>query len=264
MTGDPWEVLKTFTAARVAQGRSGTSLPTRELLAFSQAHAAARDAVHARADFPGLRAALEAAGEAVLEVRSLAPDRATYLRRPDLGRALHPDSGAVLETARPPQAPDLAFVVADGLSARALGQVPALLAALLPELRAAGLGAAPVVLAAQARVALGDPVARALGARLVVVLIGERPGLSSPESLGAYLTLDPQPHTPDAARNCVSNIRPGGLSVRGAAWTLRWLVLGALRRGLSGVDLKDESGAPPGDFAPLAAGPLTLEPGDSP
>ena len=258
MTGgrddDPWAVLKDFTDARVAQGRTGTSLPTRELLAFTQAHAAARDAVHDVADFAGLRAALEALGVTVLDVRSRAPDRATYLRRPDLGRTLHPESVTVLANGHAVRAEplDIAVIVADGLSAGALAQVVPVLSALLPALRSSGFGVAPITLATQARVALGDGVALALGARLALVLIGERPGLSSPDSLGAYLTYGPQPVTPDSARNCVSNIRPAGLDARTAAWRLRHLILAALRRELSGVALKDESGDPPPDFAPQA------------
>ncbi|WP_295823569.1 ethanolamine ammonia-lyase light chain EutC, partial [uncultured Deinococcus sp.] len=148
--------------------------------------------------------------------------------------------------------PDIAVVVADGLSAGALAQVPGVLGALLPALRQDGFTLTPVVLAVQARVALGDGVALALGARLVLVLIGERPGLSSPDSLGAYLTFDPQPLTPDSARNCVSNIRPAGLDTRTAAWRLHWLIVSALRRQLSGVSLKDESGEVPRHFAPHA------------
>ncbi|GHF46134.1 ethanolamine ammonia-lyase small subunit [Deinococcus metalli] len=251
---DPWALLRAFTDARVGQGCAGTSLPTRELLAFTQAHAAARDAVHADADFTGLRAALDGLGEPVLEVRSRAPDRATYVRRPDLGRALHPASAAELDAwhAAHPEPLDVAVVVADGLSARALAQVPGVLGALLPELRREGFRLAPVVFAAQARVALGDGVALALGARLVLVLIGERPGLSSPDSLGAYVTHAPQPVTPDSARNCVSNIRPAGLDGRTAAWRLHWLILNALRRALSGVPLKDDSGEVPRHFAPHA------------
>jgi ethanolamine ammonia-lyase small subunit len=250
----PWAALRAFTDARVAQGRAGTSLPTRELLAFTQAHAAARDAVHAAADFGGLRSALGRQGETALEVRSRAPDRGTYLRRPDLGRALHPHSAARLTARRAaqPGSPDIVVVAGDGLSAGALAQVPDVLGALLPDLRREGFTLAPVVLAAQARVALGDGVATALGARLVLVLIGERPGLSSPDSLGAYVTFAPQAVTPDAARNCVSNIRPAGLDSRTAAWRLRHLILTALRRGLSGVALKDESGEVPRHFAPHA------------
>ncbi|WP_309570129.1 ethanolamine ammonia-lyase subunit EutC [Deinococcus sp.] len=251
---DPWSILKNFTAARVAQGRTGTTLPTRELLEFTQAHAAARDAVHDAADFTGLRATLETIGETVLDVRSCATDRATYLRRPDFGRTLHLESVALLDGwhAAHPEPLDIAVVVADGLSAGALAQVPGVLGALLPELRREGFRLAPVTLASQARVALGDGVALAVGARLVLVLIGERPGLSSPDSLGAYLTFGPQPLTPDSARNCVSNIRPAGLDARTAAWRLHQLILNALRRGLSGVALKDESGEVPRHFAPHA------------
>lgn len=247
----PWASLKAFTDARIALGRAGTSMPTRELLRFNAAHAAARDAVHAPADFGPLAGALTAAGEVTLNVHSRAADRAEYLRRPDLGRTLAPECLASLQGQSPS---DVVIVVADGLSAGALAHAEPLLLLLLPELRAAGLSIGPVVLARQARVALGDPVARALGARLVLVLIGERPGLSSPDSLGAYLTFGPQPQTRDSARNCVSNIRPAGLDVRVAAWRLAHLIRQALRRELSGVALKDEGGGPPPDFAPLPRG----------
>ncbi len=244
----PWDSLRQFTDARIALGRAGTSLPTRELLKFNAAHAAARDAVHASANFEPLAEVLSARGEVVLNVRSRAADRAEYLRRPDLGRTLAPESLAALEGQA---ASDVVVVVADGLSAGALAHVGPLLALLLPELRSAGLIVGPIVLARQARVALGDPVALALGARLVLVLIGERPGLSSPDSLGAYVTFAPQPLTRDSARNCVSNIRPAGLSVRVAAWRLAHLIRQSLRRELSGVRLKDEGGEPPPEFAPL-------------
>ncbi|MFT2719018.1 ethanolamine ammonia-lyase subunit EutC [Deinococcus sp. A31D244] len=252
-----WDVLKDFTDARVALGRSGTSLPTRDLLAFTQAHAAARDAVHEPADLGALRRTLEALGEPVLDARSLAPDRPTYLRRPDLGRTLHPDSAAHLRAQRPPgpRPPDVAVIIADGLSAAALTQAPPLLELLLPALRGAGLSTAPITLASQARVALGDGVALALGARLALILIGERPGLTSPDSLGAYLTYQPQPHTPDSKRNCVSNIRPAGLAARPAAWKLTHLITQALKRELSGVQLKDDSPELPAHFAPHALKP---------
>ncbi len=249
-----WASLRRFTDARIALGRAGTSLPTRELLALNAAHAAARDAVQVAADFGPLAGALEAAGETILRVHSRAADRAGYLRRPDLGRTLAPDAVERLQAVRTEVPPDLVIVVADGLSAGALAHVTPLLSALLPGLRAAGFTVGPVVLARQARVALGDPVALALGARLVLVLIGERPGLSSPDSLGAYLTFGPQPHTPDSARNCVSNIRPAGLDTRTAAWRLRELIGQALRRELSGVALKDEAAEPPPNWAPLPRG----------
>ncbi|GGM03016.1 ethanolamine ammonia-lyase subunit EutC [Deinococcus aerophilus] len=250
----PWTFLREFTDARIALGRAGTSLPTRELLALNAAHAAARDAVQVAADFGPLAGALRDAGEAVVQVHSRAADRAEYLRRPDLGRTLAPDGVAALEETRTEPPSDIVIVVADGLSAGAGTHVGPLLSLLLPELRSAGFSVGPVVLARQARVALGDPVALALGARLVLVLIGERPGLSSPDSLGAYLTFGPQPHTPDSARNCVSNIRPAGLDARTAAWRLRQLIGQALRRELSGIALKDEGSDPPPDWARLPRG----------
>lgn len=245
----PWESLKAFTEARIAQGRAGTSLPTRELLAFGQAHAAARDAVHTPADFSAIEATLQQGGESVLHVHSRARDRAEYLRRPDLGRRLDAQSRAALE--QHAQGADMALVVADGLSAAGIQNALPLLRLLLPELRSRGFTLAPILLAQQARVALGDDIALNLGARLVLVLIGERPGLSSPDSLGAYLTFQPQALTRDAARNCVSNIRPAGLDTRTAAWRILHLILGAWRRELSGVALKDESGDPPAAFAAL-------------
>lgn len=238
-----WEALKAFTDARIAQGRTGTSLPTRELLLFQQAHAAARDAVHTPADFSGLE---DVEGD-VLLVHSRARDRSEYLRRPDLGRKLSDESRALLEGQ--PQGFDVVLVVADGLSAAGIQNAVPVLKVLIPELRARGLRLAPLVLARQARVALGDDVALCLRARLVLVFIGERPGLSSADSLGAYLTFQPQPLTRDSARNCVSNIRPAGLEARAATWRILHLISEALRRELSGVDLKDESGEVPASFA---------------
>lgn len=243
----PWVNLKAFTDARIAQGRTGTSLPTRELLRFQQAHAAARDAVHTPADFGDLESVLEDMGEAVLYVHSLAKNRSEYLRRPDLGRKLSAESRAAL--GRHANGFDVCIVIADGLSAEAIANAPAVLTLLIPELRSRGLSLAPIVLAGQARVALGDDIALALNARLVLVLIGERPGLSSPDSLGVYLTFNPQPLTRDSARNCVSNIRPAGLDARTAAWRILHLITEALRRKLSGVNLKDESGDVPVTFA---------------
>lgn len=255
---NPWDTLRAFTDARIAQGRTGTSLPTRELLAFGQAHAAARDAVHTPADFTPLEQALLDRGETVLHVHSRARDRSEYLRRPDLGRKLNAESRARLESPRTPEEKtaslfpfDIALVVADGLSASGIQHALPVLQFLIPALRERALTLAPVVLAEQGRVALGDDIALALGAKLVLVLIGERPGLSSPDSLGAYLTYDPQLLTRDSARNCVSNIRPAGLDARTAAWRILHLVTEALRRELSGVNLKDDSGEVPATFAAL-------------
>jgi ethanolamine ammonia-lyase small subunit len=239
---DPWAALRRFTPARIALGRAGAAQPTRELLDFALAHARARDAVHTAMDGDGVARAIEGLGYDSFGVHSAAGDRAIYLARPDLGRVLSGDSRAAL-AALPRADPDLAIVVADGLSAVAVERnAPPLLAALRPWIAAAGWRIAPVVVALQGRVALGDDIAACLAARLVLVLIGERPGLSAPDGLGAYLTFGPRPGiTTDADRNCLSNIRPEGLQVERAAFQLAWLVGEALRRGLSGLELKDES-----------------------
>lgn len=244
---DPWSRLAALTPARIALGRTGVSLPTREVLAFALAHARARDAVTIPLDRQAAAEAVEALGLRTLSVESAAPDRATYLRRPDLGRRLSAESRARLETAaRGPC--DVAVVVADGLSSTAVqAHAAPLLAALTPRLN--GLRLAPIVMASQARVALGDEVGEVLRARLMILLVGERPGLSSPDSLGAYLTFAPSVGRTDAERNCVSNIRPQGLAYETAAFRIAWLAREALRLGLTGIALKDDSGlealAPP-------------------
>jgi ethanolamine ammonia-lyase small subunit len=230
------------TAARLSLGRAGSGLPTRAALAFATAHAEARDAVHAALDPATLAGALEPLGLEPVALASAAPDRATYLRRPDFGRRLSRASRSVL-AARPTAACDVVLVIGDGLSAKAVADNAAgLLDRLVPLLRAQGLTLGPLVLATQARVAIGDEIGAALSARLVIVLIGERPGLSAADSLGAYLTFDPKVGRTDAERNCVSNIRPAGLPPERAALTIAWLVQQALTLGLTGVALKDESG----------------------
>ncbi|MEU1087105.1 ethanolamine ammonia-lyase subunit EutC [Streptomyces sp. NPDC005892] len=249
---DLWEPLRRHTPARVGLGRVGHGLPLRHLLEFQAAHAQARDAVHRAVDFGAVRAGLT--GHPVAEVRSAAPDRAAYLRRPDLGRTLHPDDGPRLD-GLPGGGP--LVVVADGLSATAvqLHALP-LLNALVPLLGEDGGGgpgreAVPVVLASQARVALGDEIGERVGARLVLVLIGERPGLSAADSLGAYLTYAPRVGRRDAERNCVSNIHPpAGLGYATAARTIASLVEGALRLGLSGVELSGEEPGGPSELPP--------------
>ncbi|PTM39674.1 ethanolamine ammonia-lyase subunit EutC [Bosea sp. 124] len=234
--------LVRLTPARIALGRSGASLPIREVLRFGLAHAQARDAVHAPFRPGEVAAELAALGCETLMAQSAARSREDYLRRPDLGRSLSPESGAALAARH--GGFDLAIVVADGLSSTAVHQNAApFMAALLPFLRRQKRTLAPVVIAAQARVAFGDEAAEALGARMVVVLIGERPGLSSPDSLGAYLTFAPRRGLTDAARNCISNIRPGGLGFQHAAFKLAWLVDQGFTRALTGVDLKDDSDA---------------------
>jgi ethanolamine ammonia-lyase small subunit len=235
---DFWSDLRSTTPARIGLGRAGTGLTTRAVLEADAAHALARDAVHLPLDTVALGADLRTLGLGdPAMVASAAPDRATYLTRPDLGRV--PAAGALAGLSPPTDRPDLAVVVADGLSATAVAAhaVP-LMRALLPLLDAATTLAAPV-LATQARVALGDHVGAALGARLVLVLIGERPGLSSSDSLGAYLTWAPRPGVLDSARNCVSNIHPPqGLDHGTAARTIAALVSGARQLGATGVRLK--------------------------
>ena len=238
-----WAALRRMTPARVALGRAGNALPTAAHLDIQEAHARARDAVWSALDADALAAAilpmLDPLGLPVLRAASQAPDRRTYLLRPDLGRRLRAEDAAALAAYRRNDAP-LVFVVADGLSASGVqAEAPALLAAAVPLLRASGVPLGPVVIAAQGRVALGDAIGAALGAGMVAVLIGERPGLSAPASLGVYLTLDPRPGRTDAERNCLSNIRAGGLAPAAAAATLAWLVREAGRIGATGIALKD-------------------------
>lgn len=241
---DPWGPLRALTTARIALGRAGTSLPTGAHLAFQLAHAQARDAVHHPADFAAIAAALRAGGREPLVVASAAPDRQTYLLRPDLGRRLGEGDAAALEQMAPAAGVDLVMVIADGLSGRAVELHAApLLQELAATLAGQGWALAPPVLARQGRVALGDAIGAACRARLVLVLIGERPGLSAADSLGAYLTFDPRPGRTDAERNCVSNIRPDGLPVPAAARKLAWLLAEARRRRCTGVTLKDASDA---------------------
>nr|WP_145545750.1 ethanolamine ammonia-lyase subunit EutC [Variovorax boronicumulans] len=240
VTDDRWRDWRAATPARLALGRAGQGMPTDETLRFGWAHAMARDAIHAALDTEALASALQAEGWETRSVRSAAGDRASYLRRPDLGRQLDADDAERLRS-EALRGCDLCLVVGDGLSSLAIQRhaVP-LLAALRTQLPA-GLRLAPVVIATQARVALADEIGEALGARLAAILIGERPGLSSPDSLGIYLTHGPRRGRHDAQRNCISNVRPQGLSYAAASFKLAWLVRESLRRGLSGVALKDES-----------------------
>ena len=236
LPADPWQALRAHTAARIGLGRVGASMPTAELLRFGLAHAQARDAVHGRLDSVALAGALKAEGLASLQVKSMAPDRERYLLRPDLGRRLDPESRQLLEDA--PRA-DIALVIADGLSAQAAMRHALPVALLLRD--ALGGWPAPVIIAQQGRVALGDDIGAALGARLAIVMLGERPGLSSPDSLCIYLTWGPTPGRMDSERNCISKVRPAGLGYAAAAHKLHFLVGQSLRRQLSGVALKDDS-----------------------
>ena len=224
---NPWEQLREFTAARIALGRAGHSLPTRELLAFQLAHAKARDAVHDPLDvrsFSQLNPIL---------LKSAAHDRTTYLRRPDLGRRLHPESTDRLTRGEW----DAVLIIADGLSATAVHRhaVP-LIDALMADLDETWR-VAPTCIVEQGRVAIGDEIGERMGAKLAVVLIGERPGLSSPDSLGVYLTWSPRIGRTDAERNCVSNIRPEGLDPALAGRRVAGLMRAARDRQLTGVGL---------------------------
>ncbi|MCA6216204.1 ethanolamine ammonia-lyase subunit EutC [Ideonella sp. B7] len=238
---DPWAGLRAQTPARVGLGRVGGSLPTRELLAFGAAHAQARDAVHLPLDVPALTARLAALGDPeVLAVQSAAPDRATYLLRPDLGRRLSAASAQMLD-GRAAVPCDLLLVIGDGLSAAAIERQAVPLVEELLALQPEGWTLGPLVVATQARVALGDDIGARLGAAQVAMLIGERPGLSSPDSLGIYLTHAPRVGRSDAERNCLSNVRPEGLPPAEAARKLWWLAQAARRLQLTGVGLKDRS-----------------------
>jgi ethanolamine ammonia-lyase small subunit len=234
---DPWTALRRHTPARIALGRAGTSLPTAEVLRFAAAHASARDAVHLPLDVEALQALLREQGLEAASVRSRAASRVEYLTRPDLGRRLEPacldalDGAGVGDDA-------LCIVIGDGLSAVAAQRHAAPLVA---ELARAGVVPARVVVATQARVALGDEIGERVGASLVLVLLGERPGLTSPDSLGAYLTWSPKTGRADSERNCVSNIRPDGLALPAAAGRIAWLVRESRRRRMTGIALKDDS-----------------------
>jgi ethanolamine ammonia-lyase small subunit len=244
---DPWTGLRSYTAARIALGRVGHSLPTRELLRFQLAHAQARDAVYSELDAVRLGREVQALGLGVVTLQSRAAHRAEYVRRPDYGRQLRGEARETLSAWVSDVPPDLCFVLADGLSARAVQShaVP-LLAAALPGLAAAAWTLAPVVVVRGGRVAVGDQIGHALGARIVAVFIGERPGLSSPDSLGIYLTYGPRPGLTDESRNCVSNVRPEGLPPAAAAGQLLYLLHEMRSRKLSGVGLKDERLPAPG------------------
>jgi ethanolamine ammonia-lyase small subunit len=233
--------LGDFTPARVGLGRAGHSLPTRALLDFQLAHAKARDAVHLALDVRSLAVELQQKEIPFVTLASAAPDRTTYLHRPDLGRKLNAESRQRLAPLKSEY--DAVFVIADGLSALAVHRhAAALLSHILPKLN---WRIAPVAVVEQGRVAIGDEIGELLGAKLSVVLIGERPGLSSPDSLGVYLTWQPRPGRTDAERNCISNIRAEGLSYPAASQTLLFLMNESRRLKLSGVQLKEDARALP-------------------
>ncbi len=233
-----WARFRRATPARIGLGRAGDALRTDALLDFQLAHAQARDAIHGGVDFSALAARL---GQPTLQVHSAAPDRATYIRRPDLGRRLDAPSRDLLATRRADPAWDVTFIVADGLSSAAIEDHAAnLLHAVLPRLQ--GWRISPVVLAEQARVALSDEIGALLNTRLAVMLIGERPGLSVRNSLGVYLTFGPRPGRADSERNCISNIHADGLGYATAAEKLLWLISESCRLEATGFMLKEAAG----------------------
>ncbi len=238
---DPWQQLKSFTRARIAIGRVGSSLPTSEVLDFGLAHAMARDAVHLALDVDALETDIKQQQFTTIRAKSMAPDRASYLLRPDWGRRLHEQSLMQFQNLSQTKPIDFLIVVGDGLSSLAVSRH---VAPLLAEIRnhiPADWHTGHVVIASQARVAIGDEIGQALNAKMVAMLIGERPGLSSPDSLGIYLTYNPKLGLSDADRNCISNVRPEGLQYAAAAKKLLWLAKEAMRLKVTGVSLKDES-----------------------
>ncbi|WP_421827218.1 ethanolamine ammonia-lyase subunit EutC [Larkinella sp.] len=252
---DPWAFLQSHTSARIARGRTGHSLPTRALLDFQLDHASARDAVYSELERDALLTQLQTVQQPVLQLHSRAVDRQQYLQRPDLGRKLdekslsrlhlHPsglqDLTGVGVGGKGSPGFDLSIVLVDGLSATAINRhAGTVVSRLAEEIRALGWSLAPLCLVEQGRVAIGDEIAHALQAETVVVLIGERPGLTSPDSMGAYLTFRPQPGLTDESRNCISNIRPEGFPYEAAVQKLLYLLTEMKTRRLSGVLLKDE------------------------
>jgi ethanolamine ammonia-lyase small subunit len=237
MHADPWSSLRSRTSARIALGRAGGSLPTDQCLSFAADHADARDAVYSELDLPALQQSL---GVPLVPLHSLAPDRDTYLKRPDLGRRLNQGSAAQLRSISKDEV-DISLIIADGLSATAAQRhAAAVVIPLLSLLKAKGFSLAPLCVVQQARVAIEDEIGSLLHAKLAVILIGERPGLGTADSLGAYLIHQPQIGKTDADRNCISNIHPRHLPPAAAADALLWLIEQSLVRKISGVALKDD------------------------
>ena len=239
---NPWDCLKQFTPARIALGRAGISLPTCAGLDFQLAHALARDAVNIPVDFAELEKRLNFMGYQTLTLKTRAENQQLYLQRPDLGRLLSESAMDSLQKSEPISA-DAVVVVADGLSSKAIEHhAEPFLRLLLPQLQKNGYALSPVCLVKHGRVAIGDAVAKQYSARLCIVLIGERPGLSSPDSMGIYFTYQAKPKiSTDADRNCISNIHRNGLSYEQALKKLLFLAAEAEKLQLSGVNLKDET-----------------------
>ena len=237
---DEWDALKAFTNARIALGKTGISIPLRESLQFRLAHAHAKDAVYSELNVADLQAELSGTGLPIHHVQSRAENRDTYLQRPDLGRLLSGSSSEQLRQLNSPPA-DICFIIADGLSATAIHKNAGSVVRLLVEkARQSGYSLAPIIIVEQGRVAITDAIGELLKPRLAIILIGERPGLSSFDSMGAYITYAPQPGLTDERRNCVSNIREQGLSHTLAVDKIMYLINSAFRLQITGVALKDQ------------------------
>lgn len=246
VTPNPWNRLRHYTDARIGLGRAGHSLPTDAHLSFQLDHARARDAIHQPLDIEALSTLINERQHSAIHLHSAVRDRAEYLKRPDLGRCLSDEAIERLQqhsdTADVQTSCDIALIIADGLSARAIhDNIAPMLDTLLPRISAQGWTLGPITLVEQGRVAIGDPIGEQLKARMSVIMIGERPGLSSPDSLGIYFTWAPRSGRRDSERNCISNVRPAGQSYAAATDLLIYLMLEAERRQLSGVQLKDDS-----------------------
>lgn len=240
--GDPWAALRAATPARIGLGGLGSALPLNELLQFKAAQAQARDAVKDRLDPTVVETILTDVGLDFIQVESRAVDRETYLLRPDLGRRLDPASAEILDQRRVEPGPDLVFILADGLSAKAVEEnAGPVLKSSCSQLKRAGYTIGPAVVAAGGRVALADEIGQLLGATLTAILIGERPGLTSPRSMSVYFTYQPMIGLTDERRNCISNIHARGLAPDRAADVLVRLLNEAKRLKISGVELKDQS-----------------------
>lgn len=238
---DPLQELKACTPARIGLGRVGSAIPLKAFQEFKLAHAHARDAVYSELDVNGLASGLEQFGLPLITLHSAAAYREQYLQRPDLGRKLDEESAEEIKNYHSPC--DVAIVIADGLSATAVNNnTIQLLQILMPMLDAVKLRPAPITLVKQGRVAIADEIAYALGTKLSLILIGERPGLSAADSVGAYLTYGPRPGLTDESRNCISNIRPSGLNSEAAAKKIFYLIKEAFKRKKTGIALKDNAG----------------------
>ena len=236
---DPWLALKEFTTARIALGRAGSSIRTEDWLAFKLDHAKARDAVHSELDEAVLESCLTGFNSQIIQVQSQINSKADYLKRPDLGRFLNTDSIARLNNIQ--HGADLVIIISEGLSAMAVqSHAPHVVSALLPMLKSSNWSLAPIIVAKYGRVAIEDDIGARLHAKMAIILIGERPGLGSSDSLGAYLVYEPKATNTDANRNCISNIRESGLSYEKAAETIYYLLTEAKSRQLSGVQIKDD------------------------